>query len=225
MNWIKKIMFRVDFHTHSEASLDGGIGPEQYAKILRDERLDVIAITDHNRIDFAVGMQKALGVEHIIVGEEISTTDGDIIGLYLTSKIDPGMTVEDTINAIKLQGGIVYIPHPFEKFRNGIQEDKLQDIIDRVDIIEVINGRALSSKLRTKAYTMATKNQLASASSSDAHGFRGVGFSYTTMKNRPTHTNLIKELGSAELASGKPPFYTFINPKYNKFKNILSGRN
>ena len=74
-------MYKVDLHTHSQASPDGGIRPEQYAQALATEKLDFIAITDHDRIDFALGMQKALG-NKIIVGQEITTSVGELIGLY-----------------------------------------------------------------------------------------------------------------------------------------------
>jgi predicted metal-dependent phosphoesterase TrpH len=217
-------MIRLDLHSHSEASLDGGITPEQYAEILQNEILDVIAITDHNRIDFAKGMQKALGRERIIIGEEIATTDGEIIGLYLSTKIEPGMSAIETIDAIHAQNGLVYIPHPFEKHRSAIQLDKLNEITEMVDIIESYNGRALSNKHSVTANTWAVKNKIQSVASSDAHGLAGIGFTYTTIQNLPTKETLVLELQNANIAHNRPPIRSFFYPKYNRFKNYLKGQ-
>ncbi len=80
-------MIKTDLHTHSAASPDGSITVNQYKETLAKQTLDCIAITDHNRIDFALSLQQVLGPEKIIVGEEISTKQGDIIGLFLTKLV------------------------------------------------------------------------------------------------------------------------------------------
>jgi len=216
-------MIRIDLHTHSEASRDGGISPNEYAELLKNEAIDVIAITDHNRIDFAKGLQKALGEEYIIVGEEITTTQGEIIGLYLESPIESGMSAQDTITAIKDQNGLVYIPHPFEKVRKGVHQDTLLGIADDVDIIETNNGRALTKKHSLQAQTWSVKNKVPGAASSDAHGIAGVGHTYTTIKERPTRETLITELQSATFVHGRPPLKSLLYPKFNRFKKLLKG--
>jgi predicted metal-dependent phosphoesterase TrpH len=220
-----KSVIRIDLHTHSEASPDGGITPEQYAKLLESETLDVIAITDHDRVDFALGMQKALGHEYIIVGEEITTSDGEIIGLYLSSKVEPGMSAEDTADAIHAQNGLVYIPHPFEKIRKGLQAETLQNIMHKVDIIETINGRAFTKKHNAKSYTWATKHQKVSSASSDAHGVKGVGRTYTMIPNRPTRNTLLAELQNATLAHSRPPLRSYFYPKINRLRQKITGTN
>lgn len=217
-------MIRIDLHTHSEASIDGGITPNQYAEILKNEILDIIAITDHNRIDFALGMQKALGKERIIVGEEISTIDGDIIGLYLDANIEPGMSAEETVDAIHAQDGLVYIPHPFEKVRNGIQLEKLNEIINKIDIIESYNGRALTKKRGITANTWAVKNKIPGCASSDAHGASGIGHTYTALNIQPNRNTLAKELQNGSIAHNRPPIRSLFYPKINRLKNYLKGQ-
>ncbi len=217
-------MIRVDLHTHSEASKDGGITPEQYADLLRNEKLDVIAITDHDRIDFAKGMQKALGKDFIIVGQEITTNDGDIIGLYLTEPIESGLSVAEAITEIKSQGGLVYIPHPFEKVRKGISQETLNNIIEDVDIIETNNGRAVTKKYNIEAETFAVKNRKLSASSSDAHGIKGIGHSYTILQNRPSKETLLIELENASFVYKRPPITSYLYPKYNTLVKFLKGQ-
>ena len=217
-------MIRLDLHTHSEASPDGGITPEQYAKLLRDERLDVIAITDHDRIDFALGMQKALGEEYIIVGEEITTTQGEIIGLYLSEKVEPGMSATQTVAAIKKQHGLVYIPHPFETVRKGIQRDVLAEIERDVDIIEVVNGRAVAQNYGPEAAAWARQRaHVMIAASSDAHGLKGAGQTLTRLKSRPTRATILTELDKAQLRQRKPPFISLLYPKYNRLRKFLRG--
>jgi len=214
-------MIKIDLHTHSEASIDGGITAEEYANLLRNEIADVIAITDHDRIDFALGMQKALGDDKIIVGEEITTTQGEIIGLYLSEKIIPGMSAQETIDAIKAQNGIVYIPHPFEKVRKGLQEDILLALIDDIDIMEGFNGRALVQNYGPQAISLAKKHNVTAVASSDAHGAKGVGHTYTTVKERPTRQNFLQIIKLGRMRTKRPPYYTLLYPKINRLKKWL----
>src|SRR5476649_2676258 len=102
-------MYKIDLHTHSIASPDGSITLEDYRSILNSGRLDMVAITDHNTIGFAMATKKTLGVR-IIVGEEIKCLEGEIIGLFLSKPVEPGRPYTQTIEDIKDQGGLVYIP-------------------------------------------------------------------------------------------------------------------
>jgi predicted metal-dependent phosphoesterase TrpH len=217
-------MYKVDLHTHSEASRDGGITADQYANILGNEIVDIIAITDHDRIDFALGMQKALGANKVIVGEEITTTQGEIIGLFLSELVKPGMTVKETIAAIKMQNGIVYIPHPFEKVRSGIEKEVLLALIDDVDIIEGFNGRAFVQNFGPEAVKIAKLHAVTVAASSDAHGFAGVGSTYTTLQKLPTRQNIISLMAHGRMVMNRPPFYTLFYPKINRLKKLLMGQ-
>jgi predicted metal-dependent phosphoesterase TrpH len=217
-------MIRIDLHTHSEASIDGGLSPEDYADLLQNEILDVIAITDHDRIDFALGMQKALGADYIIVGEEITTLEGEIVGLYLKKPIKKGLSAQETVDAIHAQGGLVYIPHPFEKTRKGIQLETLNRIAKFVDIIETNNGRALTKKHSINAQTWSIKNKIPAAASSDAHVKLGIGHSYTIIASRPAKTNLKNLLKDATFVHEFPPLRSLLYPKYNRYKKMLKGQ-
>lgn len=99
-------MVRIDLHTHSVASPDGGITAAQYRKVLREGLLHYVAVTDHNTVDFALGLQRELG-EYIIVGEEIMTREGEIIGLYLQENIPKGLSASDTVGKIQQQDYII----------------------------------------------------------------------------------------------------------------------
>ncbi|NBU34127.1 PHP domain-containing protein [bacterium] len=208
-------MYKVDLHTHSIASPDGGISPEQYAKALENEKLDYIAITDHDRIDFALGLQKALG-DKIIVGQEITTSQGELIGLYLHKAVPAGKSAKTTAQLIKDQGGLVYVPHPFETVRKGIQKDTLDSIAELVDIIEVCNGRAVSQKRALQAATWAKLHNKPGASSSDAHGYKGLGFSYSILNEVPSRGSLTTTIKMTALAHRRAPSYTLLYPKLNR---------
>ena len=125
---------KVDLHTHSVASPDGSLKEEDYRKMLNSGGLDCIAVTDHNTISFAQELNEKLG-HQIIIGEQITTTEGEIIGLYLEKAVKPGMSATETIAAIKAQNGLVYIPHPFETVRKGMKVEILNRMSLGVDII------------------------------------------------------------------------------------------
>src|SRR5664279_1477964 len=130
--------YKIDLHTHSYGSPDGSLKTAQYQYFLENKLLDYIAITDHNSIATALKIQLELGGlgKRIIIGEEVTTTEGEIIGLYLAHTVPAGLSPLETVAEIKSQGGLVYIPHPFETVRSGMSEKALQTIIDSVDILE-----------------------------------------------------------------------------------------
>jgi predicted metal-dependent phosphoesterase TrpH len=213
-------MIRIDLHTHSTASPDGGIAVEQYRALLQDNVLDCIAITDHNSIDLALELHKELG-NAIIVGEEIDTKQGEIIGLFLGEAIPRGLDLTEAITAIKSQGGIVYLPHPFETVRKGVQRKDLDNVTDLIDIVEVYNGRALAQNKGPEAAVWARLNQKAGAASSDAHGIRGVGTAYTTVAKLPTAQNFMKLMETGHLTMERAPIHSLLYPKLHRVRRAL----
>lgn len=215
-------MFKVDLHTHSMASADGGITATQYAHLLATGVLDVVAVTDHNRIDFALKLQGELG-DKVIVGEEIMTTAGEIIGLYLTEVIEPGLSPFETVKRIKDQGGIVYIPHPFETVRKGVKAETLEELLDVIDILEVVNGRAFLQNRHVKSALFAKLHQLHSAASSDAHGIRGIGRTYTRTKAIPSQETLLDLIAGGTCITSRPSTRSLLYPKYHRLRKKLTG--
>ncbi len=213
-------MYKIDLHTHSTASPDGGISPSQYEKAIAASLVDYIAITDHNHIDMAVAMHQQLG-DKIIVGEEIMTTVGEVIGLFLTSVVAPNQSIEGTIRAIKAQNGIVYIPHPFETFRHGIHPAILEEIVHEIDIIEVCNGRAFLQDRSAQAVVWARLNQIPGASSSDAHGYLGLGKTFVSTDKQPTRENLVQQIANGKLLTDRPALRTLLYPKYHRIRKKI----
>lgn len=140
--------------------------------------LDGLAITDHNTLDGALEVG-AVSPLPVILGEEIKTTEGEIIGLFLSRTIPARLSPEETVAAIREQGGIVYIPHPLDRYRSeAMGRRTLERIIDRVDVLEVFNARTLIRQDNTLAQEVAEANRLAMAAGSDAHTPYEIGRAY-----------------------------------------------
>ncbi|HEY5805756.1 MAG TPA: PHP domain-containing protein [Candidatus Saccharimonadales bacterium] len=208
---------KIDLHTHSIASADGSLTEANYRKILQAGKLDCVAVTDHNTISFAQKLHEKLG-DRIIVGEEITTLDGEIIGLYLTNVVKAGMSAADTVAAIKRQGGLVYVPHPFETVRKGVALETLDTISKDVDIIETNNGRAVFQNKSKAVKAWATAHGVAGAASSDAHGWHGWGRTYSIVEVAPTRATLVKLLASAKHTVGMPGLRGVLYPKLNRIR-------
>ncbi len=224
-------MYKIDLHTHSTASPDGGINVAQYKKALESGVLDSIAITDHNRINVALQLHAEFG-DRIIVGEEIMSIEGEIIGLFLSQPVQPGQSAKVTMDAIKSQGGLVYIPHPFETVRKGLHPAVLESLVEQIDIVEVCNGRAFVQNKSEQALVWAKFNRLPGAASSDAHGLRGLGRTYTSIPELPTVSTLPGLLARGIPMTDRPSLRTLLYPKYHrlrkftrqKFQRNLGGR-
>lgn len=159
--------------------------------------------------------------DRIIVGEEISTKDGEIIGLYLKETIPGGIGIDEAIASIKHQGGFVYVPHPFETFRKGLRQMTMDQIAEDIDIIETFNGRGRFRGKPALSEQFAINNNLPQAASSDAHGAGGLGHTSSTITEFPTQKTLKKLLSDAILDKTYAPFYTFFYPMYNRIKNTI----
>ena len=173
---------RVDCHLHTVASGDANLTLEQLAVRARDNGLDVVCVTDHNETSAAVAASALdLGVR-IVVGEEIRTPDGDVIGLFLTERIPYVLPLAEVVARIRAQGGLVYVPHPFDRGRSslGAVLPRLCEQGD-VDVIEVFNAKIADQALNDRAAVLAAAYGLPGGAGSDAHDSDGVGAAYLEM--------------------------------------------
>lgn len=210
-------MFKVDLHTHSKASPDGSLIAVDYRYMLENDKLDYIAVTDHNTTTQAFELQKEFG-DRIIVGEEISTQQGDLVGLFLSDTIPAGLTLKEAVSHIKAQGGLVYIPHPFETVRKGLSFKDLETIVDEIDIVEGYNGRSLQNRSES-ALDWAKSHDLPCAASSDAHGRLGWGVTYSTISEAPTVHNLTELLQEADYSINSTGIAGRLYPTINRQRN------
>lgn len=176
-----------------------------------------MAVTDHNGIEHAQKLQDQFGSDKIIVGQEIMSQAGEIIGLYLTKSIPAGLTLTDAVMRIQEQGGIVYVPHPFETVRSGITAVDLETIAEHVSIIEAYNGRAIFQNRGRQARVWARANKVAIAASSDAHGRYGWGYTYSVIDDYPTKETLVSLMQSAAFSTKKVGLGV-LYPKLNRLR-------
>lgn len=218
-------MFNIDLHTHSTDSKDGGLSENDYIELLNSNRLDMIAITDHQSIKMALKLSTQSKFSgKIIVGQEIKSSRGEIIGLYLVEKISDNLSPSKTVKQIKKQGGLCIIPHPQDRFRSGLDLDTMNSILDNIDAIEVYNGRSIKTPDK-RLSSWAEKHNITQISSSDAHSFAGAGHSYTVIDKLPTSPqDLADQLKkSSKLVYNRPPLSAYLAPKLNSLKHNLAN--
>jgi predicted metal-dependent phosphoesterase TrpH len=175
-------MVRVDCHLHTVASGDAVLTLDQLAGRVQETGLDVVFITDHNVTSAAVtAAGRDLGVR-VIVGEEIRTPDGDMIGLFLTERVPYVLPVAEVVARIRAQGGLIYAPHPFDRMRSSLGA-VLPGLCSRgdIDIVEVFNAKIADQALNDQAAALAATYSLPGAAGSDAHDAPGVGAAYLDM--------------------------------------------
>ncbi len=167
-------LWDVDMHMHTSHSHDCLVPPLEVVSHARTAGLHRIAITDHNEIDGAFEAHKA-APELVIVGEEVLTAEGlDLIGLFLTRHIARGLPFRAVAQEIRDQGGIVYLPHPFDS-RRGTTEQFLAGVIDCIDAVEGFNARIHDSSRNRRAQAWAEKHGIPLGAGSDAHMGREIG--------------------------------------------------
>ena len=166
----------VDLHMHTDHSYDCATPVEVLLAHARMRGLGAIAVTDHNEVSGAHDARaKANGVK-VIVAEEVKTADqGEVIGLFIEDKIARGMTLQETIAEIKRQGGLVYVPHPFDRLHSVPDYEHLLDVLDDVDAIEVFNPRVAIAEFNEEAVRFAAKYRIPAGAGSDAHVPQGLG--------------------------------------------------
>lgn len=175
-------MKRVEFHVHTIASKDSMLNKYLILFMCKIKKIDCVAITDHNEVFFAksnIEFFKKHNID-VIVGEEIFTNEGEIIGLFLNKKINSNLSPEDTVREIKKQNGLVYIPHPYDLKRSKtvLSLQALERIYKDVDFIEKYNGRNVSDDFSIEQENIANKYKLRKIVGSDAHVFFEIGRNY-----------------------------------------------
>jgi predicted metal-dependent phosphoesterase TrpH len=172
-------LIEVDLHMHTDHSTDCATPVDVLLRTARDRGLGAIAITDHNEVSGAIEARKIaeqLGDIKVIVAEEVKTAEqGEVIGLFLEEKIPKGMTMAETIAAIREQGGLVYVPHPFDRFHSVPDYEHLIDIVEEIDILEVFNPRVAVTSFNEEAERFAGKYRIVSGAGSDSHVAQGLG--------------------------------------------------
>lgn len=199
----------VDLHCHTRASFDCLSAPKAVVRAAAERGLTHLAITDHDRIDGALEAREAAPAGlTVIVGEEVKTREGDLICLFLERAIPPGLSAAETIAAAREQGGLVGIPHPFDRLRGSLLRDAraTEALGWEVDWVETHNARLVGHG-NERAASYARELGLPGVAVSDAHSVMEVGVAYTALNGDPsTPAGLLAALGAAELVPGRATF-------------------
>lgn len=204
----------IDLHCHTSASFDSLASPAAVVRAAARRGLTHLVVTDHDRIDGALRARDAApdGLT-VIVGEEVRTESGDLIAAFLSRPVPPGLAVAAAIAAIREQGGLVGVPHPFDRHRGSLgrgessgRADGLAAIVELVDWIEVHNARLIGSG-NERAALFAHDHGLPGVAVSDAHSTLEVGVAYTALRGDPsTPDGLLVALRSAQTVLGRASY-------------------
>ncbi len=207
-------LIEVDLHMHTDHSYDCATPVEVLLASAREQGLGAIAVTDHNEISGALEARRQAAAfdrsgPHppgrgsnlkVIVGEEVKTAgEGEVIGLFIEEKIPRGLSLRETIAEIKRQGGLVYVPHPFDRMHSVPDYEHLLEVLDEVDAIEVFNPRVAIGSFNEEAARFAAKYRLPAGAGSDSHVAQGLGSVRIRMRDFDGPAEFLQSLRDAEI--------------------------
>ncbi len=203
-------LIEVDLHMHTDHSYDCATPVEVLLASAREQGLGAIAVTDHNEISGALEA-RARAAElgppggwgsnlKVIVGEEVKTAgEGEVIGLFIEEKIPRGLSLRETVAEIRRQGGVVYVPHPFDRMHSVPDYEHLLEILDEVDAIEVFNPRVAISAFNEEAARFAAKYRIPAGAGSDSHVAQGLGSARIRMRDFDGPVEFLQSLRDGEI--------------------------
>jgi len=192
----------VDLHMHTDHSYDCATPVEVLLATARQQGLGAIAVTDHNEISGALEARaQADGAgPKVIVAEEIKTAaQGEVIGLFLEELIPRGLSLEETVAEIRRQGGLVYVPHPFDRMHAVPDYEHLVPIVEHLDALEVFNARVAIPAFNDEAARFAAKYRIPAGAGSDSHVPQGLGSVRVRMRDFDGPDEFLESLRSAEI--------------------------
>jgi predicted metal-dependent phosphoesterase TrpH len=224
-------MMRVDLHCHTEASPDCITPIAAMPRRCLEQGISVQAITDHNDIWGAQRLQKIVA-EHdvplqVIVGEEISTREGELIGLFLKERVEPHLSPEETVAAVRDQGGLLLLPHgfdPLKRFR--LREEARERVAAQIDIVETFNARISRLRWNRAAVTWAQAQQACMSGGSDAHTLADVGAAWVEVPQQRIGSpqSLLAALeGGVPVGEWTHPFIAYGYKLWDRFRRRASA--
>jgi hypothetical protein len=217
-------MWRVDLHAHTHHSSDGLIAPRDFIRRAREAGLDRIAVTDHNTLRGALEAC-ALDPEFVIPGEEVKTTDGELLAFYVKEEIPRGLAPEEAIRRLRAQGAVISVSHPFDRLRSGAwKEPDLRKIIGLVDALEGANARCLYAEDNRLALQYARRYSLPVTAGSDGHENSELGRMGLEMPAFTDAASFRAALSAAKPFGSLSPWWVHFFSTYAKWKKRLGKR-
>lgn len=208
---------RVELHAHTHVSKDSLVPPARLIEHCKKNGIDWIAVTDHNEIKGAFEA-KDLAPEMVIVGEEIETTQGELIGYFMQEWVPPGLSPMDAIKRLRDQGAVISVAHPFDTVRSKHwSEEDLLAISPEIDAIEVFNARCLNNKPNQKAEVFAKQHGLLATVGSDAHSLMEVGMASLQLPDFEDAESFLKALVDARQTTRLSPAFVHLFSRFAVF--------
>ena len=216
---------KVDMHMHSEVSPDSRMRPAQQARRIKQAGIDVACATDHNSIRGGLRLREVADGFRVVVGSEILSRDGEIIGLFLERDVPRGLSAEETIARIRDQGGVVVIPHPFSRNRlRHIRRDALDRVRDRIDAIEVFNAREAFTSDNVRAAEYARQHGIAGAVASDSHRPAEIGKAWIEMDDFDSTVGFLRALRDGTASGSLSGQIVHLWTRYDVMRKWLARR-
>ena len=173
-------MLRADLHTHTHYSPDSILSPKRFVQECRRWGINCMAVTDHDTIRGALAVRELADFQ-VIIGEEIRSAGGEVIGLFLAEEVPGGLSPDETIERVKAQGGLVGVPHPFDRLRSALRRKEMVRLREKIDFVEALNARIVFASDNGRARRFAETNGLPMSAGSDSHSPWEVGRAYVEM--------------------------------------------
>ena len=221
-----------DFHIHTRFSRDSILSEEKFIRCAVERGLTHVAVTNHNNIEGAIAVRDKvaeLGLADkltVILGEEVSTADGEVVGMYLTKTIPRGLSARETADEIHRQGGLVSIPHPFDPFRGShIKEGPLRNLADlgKIDMLEVFNCRVTIQRHNDEAAEFAKRHDIPGIAASDSHSSFEVAMAFNAMPAFDTADELRAALRQNEWHASRSSVFIHLTTRWAVWKNMFDS--
>ncbi len=214
-------LLKADFHIHTRYSMDCTTHLEEIISRCLETGINCIAVTDHDAIEGAFEMQR-LAPFTVIIGEEILTPQGEIIGMFLKEKIPTALPIEEAASRIRAQGGLVCLPHPFDGLRGlKINRQRLEALAAQIDMLEVFNARSPLLRYSNKARDFARKFGIPGTAGSDAHSPAEIGNTYVEMPEFKGRDDFLQALQQGKAHGHRASPFVHLNSTRAKLKFIM----
>ncbi len=218
-------MLRLDLHVHTRFSKDSAAPIASVVNRCQRAGLGPVAVTDHGTIRGALEV-RSIAPFPVIIGEEIKSTAGDIIGLFLRQQVPGGLSPLETVRRVKDQGGVVVVPHPFCRLRPSALDDQaLLEILPLVDLIEGYNARTVLPGDNNRGLAFAREHSLPTVACSDAHSALELGSTYTEVPAEEfdgTPQGLVRAVRAGQMVGRRPNPLLLLAPGYAKLRKVLA---
>ena len=215
---------RIELHCHTYHSRDCLMHPEKVLEECIRKGIDRVAITDHNAIEGAFEAA-ALDPDRVIIGEEIMTTAGELLGYYMKSFVPPGLTPLETISRLRAQGAFISVAHPFDYTRHGAwKRSALLEILRLVDAIEVFNARTWSATANQLAADVASSEGILGTAGSDAHAACEIGRAVMTTPTFDDADSMRWALSNAQIHARRSSPLVHLLSRYATFRKVMGWK-